>query len=148
MYKRQSKNKDEVIVRFPDVATRDAVRSAAFHLAGKNAGLRLEIPDTLRPSLRALESVAYNLKRTNPGMRRNVKFDDEKLDVVMDVRLNDSGTWKKIRPGQAMAARVISGPPRDGEEEITADELQNCMSGASTSSSGSATGANAAPLGS
>ena len=62
----KSKNQDEVVVRFPDVAMRDAVRSAAFNLAGRRAGIRLEIPDTLRPSLKALESAAYQLKQVHP----------------------------------------------------------------------------------
>ena len=85
----RTKNQGEVIIRFPDVATRDTVRSAAFHLAGKQAGIRLEIPDMLRPSLRALENAAFNLKKTNPGMKCNVKFDDAVLDLVMDVKLHE-----------------------------------------------------------
>ena len=107
----------------------NAVRSAAFNLAGKKAGIRLEFPDTFRPSLRALELVAYNLKKSNPSMKWNVKFDDKKLDLVMDIKLSESSTWKKIRPGQAMAARELGGPPDDGEEEMAAHELQSFMGG-------------------
>ena len=65
----RSKTVGEVVVSFPNVSMRDAARSAAFNLAGKKAGIRLEIPDTLRPSLRALESLAYNLKKSNPEMK-------------------------------------------------------------------------------
>ena len=54
---RSSKSKitNEVVVVFPDVDLRDAVRAAAYNLAGaSNAGIRLEIPEFLRQSLRAL----------------------------------------------------------------------------------------------
>ena len=141
------KDQDEAIVRFPDVSTRDMIRSAAFNLAGRRAGIRLEIPDKLRPSLRALESVAFNLKKTNPGMKRNIKFDDEVLDLVMDVKMQDHGEWKKIRPGQAMKARTVRRESEDAAEEMSADELGAFMS-ASASGSGPATGANAQPQGS
>ena len=130
-------------MRFPDVGTRDMVRSSAFNLADKNAGIRLEIPDTLRPSLRALESLAYNLRKANPEMKRNVKFDDEFMDLVMDVKLNENATWRKIRPGRALAVKIAR---RDSveENEMTADELQSSMQG----SGGPATGVNAFPQGS
>ena len=145
----KTKNQGEVVVRFPDVATRDAVRSAAFHLAGKQAGIRLEIPDMLRPSLRALENAAFNLKKTNPGMKRNVKFDDAVLDLVMDVKLHDNAPWRKIRPAQALAAKMPAPQLGVDTEEMGADELQSCYAAASASSSSGnpATGANATPQG-
>ena len=84
----RGKHANEVIIKFPDVETRDAVRSAAPKLAGrKDLGMRLEIPESLRPSLRALESVSYLMKKNNPALKRNVKFDDETLDLVMDLSL-------------------------------------------------------------
>ena len=131
----KAKNKDEVVIRFPDVTSRDAVRSAAFHLAGKKAGIRLEIPDSLRPSLRALETAAYNLKKKNPSMKRNVKFDDEVLDLIMDVRLDENSPWRKIRPEQALAAKEISPVNGDGEE-MRADEIQSFCSSGQPSSGG------------
>ena len=51
----KSKIVDEVIVVFPDLDIRDAVRAAAYNLAGaSSAGIRLEIPESLRQSLRAV----------------------------------------------------------------------------------------------
>ena len=56
-------------VTFADVETRDTMRSAARNLAGKpTMGMRLEIPEHLRPSLRNLEGVSYDLKKKNPQM--------------------------------------------------------------------------------
>ena len=124
---KSSKIEDEVVVRFPDVGTRDSVRSAAFNLAGSKAGMRLKIPDNLRPSLQALESVSFNLKKQHPTLKRNIKFDDVKKDLVMDVKLDEGGTWKKIRPEQALAAK--SACPDESENEVDSDTLSTMLSG-------------------
>ena len=59
----RSKISGEVIAVFSTVAIRDTVRSMARELAGDpDAGVRLEIPYSLQPNLKALESVSYNLK--------------------------------------------------------------------------------------
>ena len=135
-------------MRFPDATTRDAVRSAAFNLAGSNAGMRLEIPDNLRASLRALESVSYKWKKRHPGLKRNVKFDDEVMDLVLDIKIDDNATWRKIRPEQAMAVK-LSLPSQDDEAEMDSNELHSMMAGNGTTPgpSSSATGANATPQG-
>ena len=81
----RSKIKGEVIVVFGTVEVRDIFRRAARELAGSpEAGIRLEIPQYLQPSLKSLEAVSYALKKKFPGIRRNIKFDDEKLDLVLD----------------------------------------------------------------
>ena len=139
----KAKGRDEVVVRFPTATHRDAVRSAAFNLAGSQAGMRLEIPDYLRPSLRALESVSYTLKKKYPSLKRNVKFDDEVLDLVLDIKLEESGSWRKIRPEQAMAVK-LSLPGVVDDAEVDSNELQSLMSGSGASS---VSGANATPCG-
>ena len=115
---RSSKSKiaDEVIVVFPDLDIRDAVRSAAYNLAGaSNAGIRLKIPESLRQSLRALESIAYMLKQKHPGLKRNVKFDDAAMNLVMDIKLDATWQWKKMRPDQALeASKGRAEPSREG----------------------------------
>ena len=80
----RSKIKEEVIVGFSSAEVRDIVRRAARELAGDlQSGIRLEIPQFLQPNLKALESVSYVLRRKHPGMKHNVKFDDEKMDLVL-----------------------------------------------------------------
>ena len=80
-----SRIKDEVVVVFSTVEIRDAVRRAAKELAGDNgAGIRLEVPRGLQPSLKALEAVSYNLKQKNNGIKRNIRFDDLAQDLVLD----------------------------------------------------------------
>ena len=129
---RKPKLDNEVIVLFPDIDMRDMVRSSASNLAGKKGmGIRLEIPEKLRPSLRALESVSYLIKKSNPTLKRNVKFDDETLDLVMDIKLNEDAPWQKIRPDQAKAAKK-SQPRTGGDEEIDASSLQGLMGSSSS----------------
>ena len=135
------------MVLFPDIETRDAVRAAASNLSGHpEAGLRLEIPDFLRPALRSLESVSYSLKSSNPQMKRNVKFDNENLDLVMDIKLAEGDHWRKIRPSEAKEAKkgqIL--PSREGGSEINVGDLQALMQSGQPSPS---TGANAQPRGS
>ena len=56
------------------------MKRAAKELAGtRDAGVRLEIPQSMQPSLKALESVSFHLKQKYPGMRRNIKFNDQEM---------------------------------------------------------------------
>ena len=129
---------------FPDVETRDVVRAAAPKLAGKkNMGMCLEIPESLRPNLRALESMSYMLKQSHPTLKRNIKYDDEEMDLVMDVKLNESALWKKIRPDQAKEAkRGRALPSWEDTVELNSSALQSMLSTPAALMS-LATGANA-----
>ena len=72
----KSKIQGEAIVVFGSVEVRDIVRRAAKELAGSpEAGIRLEIPQFLQPSLKSLESVSYSLKKKFPATRSNIKFE-------------------------------------------------------------------------
>ena len=85
----RSKKVGEIIAIFSSTDVRDVVRGAARELAGHDdAGIRLEIPSFLQPSLKALEAVSYNLKKKNPDIKRNIKFDDGEMDLVLDFCLS------------------------------------------------------------
>ena len=108
----RSKIQNEVIAVFASAEVRDTIRRGARELAGDpDAGIRLEIPGHLQTSLKALEAVSFGLKQKNPKMRRNVKFDDAELDLVLDFSLDPDGgaPWRKIRPAQAIAAKAKLG---------------------------------------
>ena len=81
-----AKMKGEVIVAFQSVEVRDAVRAAARNLAGKSSdfGVRLEIPNRLKSSMKSLQSMAYEIRQKFPQSRTNVLFDDDALELVLD----------------------------------------------------------------
>ena len=64
----------------------------------------MEVPDYLQSNFRALENIAYCLKKKNSGLKRNVKLDDARLDVIMDIKLNDDSDWYTILPEHAVRA--------------------------------------------
>ena len=56
----------------------------------------------MQSSLKALESVSYNLKQKFPKIRRNIEFDDNELDLVLDFNTDPDGgaTWRKVTTKQ------------------------------------------------
>ena len=78
--------KGEAIVTYQSTDVRDAVKGAARNLAGKGQdyGVRLELPNHLKSTMKALQAVSYELKTKFPQARRNVLFDDEAQDLVLD----------------------------------------------------------------
>ena len=102
-------------------------------------GMRLEIPESLRPNLRALESMSYLLKQSNPTLKRNIKYDDEVMDLVMDVKINEDAPWRKIRPEQATQAKKNRvAPSREDQVELDSATIESFLT-----QSTPATGANA-----
>ena len=126
----KSRIRHEVIAVFSSSEVRDTVRRAAKELAGDpGAGIRLEIPGFLQPSLKALESVSFALKQKNPKMRRNVKFDDVEMNLVLDFSLDPDGgaPWRKIRPAQALAAKSKLKATGTSGGEVNDDELDSML---------------------
>ena len=96
-----------------------------------------EIPESLRPSLRALESMSYLLKQSNPSLKRNIKYDDEVMDLVMDIKLNESTPWWKIRPEQAMDTKKNRAmPSQEDQVELNSATLQTFLAQAPTPATG------------
>ena len=85
----------EAVVTFESKEVRDTVRAAAHKLANSQtpAGIRLEVPDYLQTNFRALENIAFRLKKKHKNLRRNIKLDDHRLDVIMDVKVDDGSEW-------------------------------------------------------
>ena len=79
---RRPKNAQEVCVTFETKQVRDLVKAQGPNLATyrDEAGMRLQVPDHLQKNFRALMLVAYDLKKKYPDLRRNIKFDKEKLE--------------------------------------------------------------------
>ena len=102
-----AKIKNEAVVTFQSVDTRDAVRSAARNLAGKSSdyGVRLEIPNHLKTSMRDLQSASFEIKQKFPASRRNVLMDDEALELALDFCTVEGGTWRRMSSRQARERR-------------------------------------------
>ena len=57
-------------------------------------------------------------------MKRNIKFDDQHMDLVLDFCFDpDAGNWRKICPGQAKAVKSRMGSATRNEE-VGEDELE------------------------
>ena len=63
----------------------------------------MQIPNFLQPSLKALETISYQLKQKFPRVKRNIKFNDGEMDLVLDFCTDPDrqGDWNKLLPGQA-----------------------------------------------
>ena len=79
------------IVTFENKHLRDAVKANASILANHRdeAGMRLDIPEHLKRDFHALMNLSFDLKKRYPGLKRNVKFDEEDCGLFMDVRLKE-----------------------------------------------------------
>ena len=78
-------------------------------------------------------------------MKRNVKFDDEKLDLVLDLKLNANTQWKKIPPAEAIQVKNLGSGV--AEDELDSDAVHSFIIFHNTSGEASVSGANSAPLG-
>ena len=98
----KSRYKKELLVHFLSVEARDVVRSSASNLAGRgqDVGIRLEIPNGLRSSMKALQAISFDIKSKHEGAKRNILFDDEALDLVLDISIEE-GKWRRISSNQA-----------------------------------------------
>ena len=121
---KSSKVEGEVIVEFPTIALRDAVRGSAYNLAGQaGAGIRLEVPNHLMNNFRALNQAGYRLKQKFPKFRRNVKFDDEVCNLMMEFRTSENEAWNRLRPEQA---RLMEGPSK--VRDMTVNDMTALLS--------------------
>ena len=124
----RSKLKDEVIVHFESKQIRDAVRAKAANLAnfGQEVGMRLELPDHLQKDFRLLMNLAYDLKKKNPDLKRNIKFDEDDLGLYMDVQMERDGPWRRIKPDPVKQLSRTRRSAR-GPDMIEADELRSLV---------------------
>ena len=115
----------EVVVEFPTVDLRDVVRAAAYNLANHpDSGIRLEIPHHLMANFKALSSASYQLKQKFPQCKRNMKYDDESTDLVLDFKTGQDQPWRKLRPAQA---KGIGRGTSSHVEEMSTDDMTELL---------------------
>ena len=87
----KAKIKCEAIATFDTKEVRDSVRC--------------EIAPS-RSFTKRLMALAYDIKKKNPDLTQNVKFDEECLGLYMDVQVERDGQWRRIVPDQARKLTV------------------------------------------
>ena len=123
----RNKNKDEVIVTFESKQICDAVKAAAPNLANhrETAGMRLHIPDHLQKEFHVLMNLSFDLKKRHPGLKRNIKFDEEDYGLFMDLKLSEEADWKRVKPAQAINANKKR--RKQKTPDLDEDELRSLL---------------------
>jgi hypothetical protein len=130
--------KDEVVVTFSTPQDRDYYRSLSYKLAGKkDHSIRLELPSHLLGQHRVLSMAGQELRTGRKGCRTVIKFDDDKLRLVLDYKIQDE-QWKRLCPEQAA---LVVGNRGEAQtiQETTAEAFKGLLR--------PATGANAEEIG-
>ena len=122
--RRDSAIKDQVVVTFDDSRTRDEVKSKTTNLRGsdKGVGCQLEPPDHLRGQYAAFQNLAFCLKKKNPELKRNIKFDDRELSLIMDIKTDEG--WKTI---EYQAARDLLRRRTQRSNSISRRQLKDIL---------------------
>ena len=123
----KTRQKNEMLVRFTSVEARDVVRGSATNLAGQGAdyGVRLEVPNHLKSDMKLLQSVSYDLKQRHPEARRNVLYDDEVTELVLDFCLREGQPWRRLTAGQAKLRKRGGRQPTNFK--LRSDELDEIL---------------------
>ena len=129
--------RDEALVVFESARDRDDVRSFAKNLERRGRGLRLEVPDHLWPSFRVLQNVGYELKQKHPALKRNVLFDDDSMDLKLDLCTDPSQPWRTIYPDGARRSLAKMGKViNTGRAALSPSELDDLLAGGDQSMEG------------
>ena len=98
-----ARERSEVLATFDNREDRDFVKSMGINLAGQGTvGMSLHVPGHLLDNLYALNSIGYNIKKNQEGIKRSIKFDDSIQDIYLDIYIG--GRWQRILPAQARSA--------------------------------------------
>ena len=106
----RSKIKDEVLVNFFNSEDRDLVYAHARNLAKQQgkAGIRLEIPQHLRPEFKLLEGHGNNIRNLyGPAVKRSIRFDDSECSLVLNMKLSADDPWVSVSVEQARETKKM-----------------------------------------
>lgn len=97
----QSAVKNEVLVVFESVEQRDEVKSYSKNLQGQeDSGINIKVPYHLKSNFANLRDLAFRMKQKNASFRRNIRYDDRTLDLVMDFTTGNS-KWTSVTAADA-----------------------------------------------
>ena len=117
---------NQVLVTFDSVRDRDEVKSAAKNLAGtdRTVGVHLDPPDHLRSHFQTFQAAAYQMKRKHKSLKRNVRFKDVELCLVMDFKIDGNADWRTI---DVEAARTLVKHARSKTESLSKRDVENLV---------------------
>ena len=125
-----ARDRHEVLATFECCEDRDFTKSMGINLAGLSGlGMSLHVPGHLLDNFYALNSIGYNIKKNQEGVKRSIKFDDSVQDIYLDIFIG--GQWKRILPSQARSA-LKSAPAAAGSASgsgISASDLISLVQG-------------------
>ena len=126
--KKNSNIEDEVVAVFTTKHLRDSVKTKGSNLADhKDAGMRIEVPGYLMGTFNLLQSVGFHLKKKDAGVRRSVKFDDEKFSLFLEAKIG--GEWRRIFPAEAKKLSKSIPEISRGPRSIAGGELAALLKG-------------------
>ena len=111
---KKAKIQFEVSVLFNEIAARDRVAAHGKNLAPyqnqdgtPSAGMRIEYPDFLGYTFRSLDWFGKDLKNRFGGLKRNIRYDDDKQTLCMDVLFADAERWERISAAVAIEEKKM-----------------------------------------
>ena len=71
-------------------------------------------------------NVSYDLKKKCPDLKRSVKFDEDTMDLYIDIQTSERGDWRRIDADQAVG---MNGKRRQNKASNTIgqDELEELL---------------------
>ena len=63
--------------------------------------------------MKALQSVSYDIKQKFPTSKRNVLFDDESMELVLDFCVREGESWRRMSAKQAKERKKKASPSRE-----------------------------------
>ena len=137
---RKTSVNNEVLVTFTDRFVRDYVASNGRNLGEyrnqdgvATAGMRMNYPDHLGPDFRALEWYGARMREMHgPGLKRNIRFDDDVLGLCIDIKMPHLEEWLRVTPDMAkeykskqitpqanQARRLLETPPTTASRPLS-----------------------------
>ena len=74
----------------------------------------------------SLQAVSYEIKKKYPLARRNVLFDDEAQDLVLDFCVEEGRPWKRMSSTLAKERRKKA-PAKGGKTEVQEGEIDDLL---------------------
>ena len=88
--------------------------------------MHLHVPNYLQKDFKALVRLAYIMKKKNPDLKRNIKFDKDNFGLYIDIQTVPDGDWRRVRPDQARKA-AAGHALNNGSRELEAEDLRGLL---------------------